>query len=42
MKQTFPGVYERLERRGLNEMIAGEWRLTEAGKSKMRVLLEGR
>jgi uncharacterized protein YjhX (UPF0386 family) len=42
MKQTFPGVYERLERRGLIEMIAGEWRLTEAGKSKIRVLLEGK
>ncbi len=42
LKQMFPKVCERLERRGLIERVTGEWRLTEAGRSKIRVLLEGR
>ena len=42
MKQMFPTVYEKLERRGLIEPIGSEWRLTEAGRSKLRVLLEGK
>lgn len=42
MRQTFPKVGERLEHMGLLERIDGMWRLTEAGKSKLRVLLEGK
>ncbi len=42
LKQMFPKVYERLERSGLIERVTGEWRLTEEGRSKIRVLLEGR
>ncbi|GAP11797.1 hypothetical protein BECAL_02991 [Bellilinea caldifistulae] len=42
LKQSFPVVYEKLERRGLIENIGGEWRLTEAGRSKIRVLLMGK
>ena len=42
MRQSFPKVSEKLERMGLIERIGGMWHLTEAGKSKLRVLLEGR
>ena len=42
MRQSFPKVSEKLERMGLIERNDGMWHLTEAGKSKLRVLLEGR
>lgn len=42
LRDRFPGVYVRLEMRGLIERVDGAWRLTEAGRSKLRVLLEGR
>lgn len=35
-------TYEKLERLELIEEIGGIWHLTEAGKSKLRVLLEGK
>lgn len=42
LRDRFPEVYVRLEMRGLIERVDGAWRLTEAGRSKLRVLLEGR
>lgn len=42
MRQSFPGIGDSLERMGLVERIDGMWHLTEAGRSKLRVLLEGK